>query len=447
MGTTTPGNDSSKGSQPAGAKRPHMALVAAGAVAVVAIAFVGFTLVLGKRPSTEPAPPVTTTQAGTVATPDPSGTTATNSNPSLPFTVSGVDASAEVAEVGSAPAATLSGEWAFGGDYAEIGSVPVDAQTVFGSATGTPNDVSSYAAALIKSDGTLTPLETPERPAGMSFYEPQDGTASASGVVWRGSVSSNLPQAGTDNWVVRFWDKATGQARTLGTAESLNGTKETPTAPGDVVPTANDENAYFTSATKDGNGSWKLSVIALPLDGSGAKTLADGNYPAAVEGGVLYATDPVNEGAREAPRYARVARAANSGNGEVLSVSSDGSWGITGLWAAGDKRVICVSSGDVSQGSYLGVWSEDFSRSVAWLHVPTAAVTASANGSWLVWGAGSQDANSDMYAYRFSDGKLVTLGEAPGYSRPAIAADNDTVIVPVVHDATSPVSFRVGGLA
>ena len=447
MGTTAPGNNRNKGGRQAAVKRPSWGLVAAGAVAVVAIALVAFILVLGKRPSTEPSSPATTTQAGTVATSEPSATTATSSNPSLPFSVSGVDASAEVTEVGSAPAATLSGEWTFGGDYAEIGSAPVDAQTVFGSASGTPDDVSSYAAALIKSDGTWTPLETPEKPTGMSFYEPQDGTTHVSGIVWRGSVSNNLPQAGTDNWVVRSWDRATGQARTLATAEALNGTKETPTAPGDVVPTANDANAYFASATKDASGSWKLSVIALPLDGSGARVLADGNYPAAVEDGVLYAANPVNDGAREAPRYARVARSADSGNSEVLSVSSDGNWGITGLWAAGDKRVVCVSSGDASQGSYLGVWSEDFAKSVAWLRVPTAAVTASVNGSWFVWGAGSQDANSDMYAYRFSDGKLVTLGEAPGYSRPAIAADNDTVIVPVVHDATSPVSFRVGGLA
>ena len=49
--------------------------------------------------------------------------------------------------------AALANEWTFGGDYAQIGSFPIDEKTVFGSATQTPDDVTSYAAALISPDG------------------------------------------------------------------------------------------------------------------------------------------------------------------------------------------------------------------------------------------------------------------------------------------------------
>ena len=48
---------------------------------------------------------------------------------------------------------SLDAVWSFGGDYADIGSFPLDGNTVFGSHSDDADDVTSYDAALISQDG------------------------------------------------------------------------------------------------------------------------------------------------------------------------------------------------------------------------------------------------------------------------------------------------------
>lgn len=115
----------------------------------------------------------------------------------LPFSVEGASLDASLVEASeAAQTAELAGEWTFGGDYALIGSFPIDAQTVFGSATDSPDDVTSYRAALIDPDGAtyLEDAQTEE-----PFFEPQDGTGSGERIVWRSSEISFLPASGLDN--------------------------------------------------------------------------------------------------------------------------------------------------------------------------------------------------------------------------------------------------------
>ena len=57
----------------------------------------------------------------------------------------------EVAD--AAKEASLEGVWSFGGDYADIGSFPLDGDTVFGSHSDDADDVASYGAALVGKDG------------------------------------------------------------------------------------------------------------------------------------------------------------------------------------------------------------------------------------------------------------------------------------------------------
>ena len=95
-----------------------------------------------------------------------------------------------------------------------------------------------------------TPLE--ERQIGETVYEPQDGTGSAQGAVWRSSVLSLSPTTGADDWRLQAWSAATGTVDTLGTARDLNGENDTPLLDGEIVPTENESNAFFASCVSAG---------------------------------------------------------------------------------------------------------------------------------------------------------------------------------------------------
>lgn len=169
----------------------------------------------------------------------------------LPFSLDGVPCEGNVIQAARGEVeATLADEWAFGGNYAQIGSFPIDEKTVFGSATQTPDDVTSYAAALITPNG-YDLIEEPqlEEPC----YEPQDGTATADLLVWRCAELLNVPSAGTDNWQLRAWDAASGTVQTICSAENLNGTRQTPLLDAEVVPVTDGANAYIaTNLLSDG---------------------------------------------------------------------------------------------------------------------------------------------------------------------------------------------------
>lgn len=184
--------------------------------------------------------------------------------------------------------AKLSGEWTFGGDYAQIGSAPIDQKTVFGSATVTPDDVTSYAAALIRPDG-YDLLEEPQLQE--PCFEPQDGTGTADLLVWRCTELLNVPSAGTDNWQLRAWDATSGTTSVIASAEALNATKQTPLLDSEVVPVTDGTDAYFASNRLDGE-TWVPSVISCGLDDTGSITvIGNGTYPAVSDKHVLGGAD------------------------------------------------------------------------------------------------------------------------------------------------------------
>lgn len=169
----------------------------------------------------------------------------TSASDNMPFSLSGVPCEGDVIQAARGETeATLADEWTFGGDYAQIGSFPIDEKTVFGSATQTPDDVTSYAAALISPDGYEL-LEEPQLEKPCS--EPQDGTGTADLLVWRCTELLNVPSAGTDNWQLRAWDATTRTTRVICSAEDLNGTKQTPLLDAELVPVTDGTHVYFAS--------------------------------------------------------------------------------------------------------------------------------------------------------------------------------------------------------
>lgn len=368
---------------------------------------------------------------------------AAEQTPGLPFSLKGASLDASLIEASevSRPA-ELAGEWTFGGDYSQIGSLPIDGKTVFGSATDNPDDLSSYRAALITADG-VSYLEDSQ--AGETFFEPQDGSGNSDRLVWRSSEITLVPSSGSDNWRVQTWDSASGRAVVLGSAELLNGTPETPAIGGEVVPVCNDTQAFFSSCLSEGDG-WSPAVVAFDLseEEQRGEVIGSGNYPAAVEGGALWASGQLDDG--DGTLYGALSRWDGSESTEIFSVvSNEGVWGISGVWAQGGHAAVCFSSVDGASGCYIGIWSEDFSRCEALIHAPSPSAVGSLNDRWFVWGAGSQAENAGMYALEISAGELLDLGSTSGYSRPCVAAEGDAVLVPH-ENGSGAVTFSVGEL-
>ena len=370
----------------------------------------------------------------------------------LPFSLDGVPVDAPVVQVSEgAEAASLDDAWSFGGDYSAIGSFPLSEDEVFGSSTDDPSDETGYAAALIGRDGARV-IESASPADDEGFWEPQDGSAYEDGAVWRSAKISYAPQASVDNWRIQVWSSESGAVETLMEASEINDGEDTPRAYGEVVPTANASHAFFAGNVKE-DGAWKTEVLAAPLDGSsgsdGIVKVGEGNYPAAVEDGDLFASALADAGD---PSSNSELKHWSDGSGKaetVFTVASTGKgsrWGINGVWAFKGYRVVCFTSTDLDDGSYIGIWSDGFQKAVAWLHVDSPSVVASLNGSWLVWGSGSQGANAGMYAFKWETSRILYLGSASGYSRPTIAAGSDTVLIPEYQGDDSAVSFTVGEL-
>lgn len=370
----------------------------------------------------------------------------------LPFTLDGVTVSGGTVEVSEGTSATTpANSWTFGGDFSQIGSFPIDATTVFGSTTSDPNDLTAYYAALLHQDGSTQSVD--ENGAGTgatpdaTFYEPQDGTGNASRIVWRSSSMNNTTQTGVDNWRLQTWDANSNTAHTLGTATSLNGRNDTPQTYGEVVPTFNADHAFFSSNVMR-DGSWVEAVLSFDLNGSGdaaPRVVGDGNFPAAVDDGVLFAGNASQKNQFRA--YATLKHDDGQSSTNVFTVHSNGDkWGISGVWAHGKYRAVSFSDGTTDSGNYIGLWSDDFKTNLGWVHVKSASVVASMNDQWIVWGSGSQNDNAGMYAFSWSNRTVKYLGKLSGYSRPTVASDSNTVMVPTHSGSAQAVSFTVGTL-
>ena len=361
----------------------------------------------------------------------------------LPFAIEGVASDADVVEVvGCAEEASLEDAWLFGGDFADIGSFPLDGETVFGSHSDDVDDVASYGAALVGENGVVM-LERPSDDP-LRYYEPQDGSGDAKRVVWRSSLMGEASQMLADDWRIQVWDAETGSVRTLGTARDIDD-QATFQAYGDVVPTMNAENAYFSTAMRDGDG-WRAIVVSGGLSGLGFGIVAEGGYPAAVDEGVLFATGSAAAG--NPLCFSGVSLLSDTGETALLSIApGESMWSVSGIWAHGDRYAVAFSSDDGEAGSYIGVWDDAFATSLAWLHTDAPTVVASMNEDWFVWGSGSQAEHAEMYAFNMNDGRVALLGIAPGYSRPSIAQGSNAVMLPVYTGPSDPVGFEVGMLS
>ena len=361
----------------------------------------------------------------------------------LPFSLDGVPKGSDVIDPSAAQTVTLVDAWSFGGDYAAIGSVPINSTTVFGSSTDDPKTVTGYAASLIMADGvtTLEDVQSSE-----IYYEPQDGTGTAERLVWRSSELSDVPSSDVDNWRVQLWSETTG-AVVLGSAEAVNGTSQTPELDTEIVPTANEKAAYFASMVKV-DDSWSPKVLSWSLgdDLGTMSVVGEGSYPAAIADGCLYAGDPsyVDTGT--------VYTSLNLWNGAqsstVFSLSSDdGSWSISGVWASDAYCVVGFSSAAESADSesYLGVWDSTFEKFYGWVKLSSDRALGGINNDWFVWGAGYVSGKAQMYALRLRDMQVFLLGECEGYSRPSLACDSNTVMIPVPN-GNEAVKFSVGSL-
>ena len=357
----------------------------------------------------------------------------------MPFSLDGVPSEGDVLQAqGTQDPTALGSEWSFGGDYTQIGSFPIDQSTVFGSAAEDANDVTSYVAALITAN-EMTELEQRQDPSSERFFEPQDGSGSADLIVWRCSELSNLPTTGTDNWQLRTWDAASGQTRVIASAQQLNGRTDTPMLDAEVVPTTDGSHVFFASMHLE-QDSWEPVVLSCELDGSSQpQILGQGNYPAAMGKGALWACSEDSQ----TGLCTQLMRWDSTTSSRVFSVVSDGYWGISGVWARGGITAVGFSSTDAAQGSYVGTWQDDFSNLVCWLYTYAPRVVGGINDSWFVWGVGSEADNADMFALNYGSKQILFLGNAAGYSRPSIARDTNAVMVPVVHGSDA-VRFRVG---
>lgn len=378
---------------------------------------------------------------------------------SLPFSVEGI-AGGDPQIVGEETAPTaLETLWVFGGDYRMIASLPLDETTVFGSATDDPDALLSYSAALIHDGGFDRITEAvPQTVDPKEYVEPQDGTATDSWIVWRAAtVDVEGHNASTvDNWQLWVYDRTAGESRMLVSAAALNGTDQTPAGGAEVVPSTNDASVFFASALRGASRDYERTVLSVPLDGSAHTVVGAGDYPAAISGGVLYASadgadgsaDSADNGDKGALLDTLSSWSPDTGATNVLTISSEGgAWGISGVWAAGDRRVIAVSSleEDGPGGTYLAAWDAEHPEAATWRHTGASSVVGSLNPDWFVWGGGSTMDNADMYAMNWQTQEVHLIGSAPGYSRPCLAPAGGTVLVPT-SDGQNPVTWSVASL-
>ena len=431
------------------------------AIAVVAIIAAIVGIIVWPRPAYERPAITSARSAGASVTQQSKGPLTAAA---LPFSVDGVPADGDVVEVteGTQPA-SLGDSWTFGGDFSQIGSFPVSANTVFGSSTTNPDDLRAYYAAFINrgenagdaesngvNDQSATVQNIDHDAQSGTFYEPQDGTGDANRVVWRSSTMNTVAQNNVDNWRLQTWNKTDGKSITLGTAKDLNGRDDTPPTYGEVVPTFNQRNAYF-AANVFKNNVWQESILQYSLDSSGGsntdepRIVALGNFPAAVDNGVFFATDAAQKNDFRA--YSTLKHDNGTQATTIFIVHSNtNTWGIAGVWAHGAYRAVAFSDGTQQSGNYIGLWADDFKTNLGWIHVKSASVVASMNNDWIVWGSGSQADNAGMYAFNWKRSEVEYLGAVQGYSRPTIASDSNTVMVPKFDGTTKAVTFTIGTL-
>lgn len=357
----------------------------------------------------------------------------------LPFGVRGLGASAPVDLPDAVTASTSSPLWSFGGDYSLIGSFPLDTTTVFGSTTSTPDDVASSVPALITATGART-WDGWDEAMGDVYLEPQDATGDDDLIVMRATPidEGTLGASRVDDWVLFALRTDLSDVTRLCAASDLNPGGDTPVLDADIVPMLVGDRVVFASLTQGEDGdSWTPVVLTCPVGGGDPVVVGSGLFPAVTGKQILYGAL-----ASDGASVTRVVAEGEEDESLAEVEPGDGSWSVTGLWAAQSHRALAVS-GDGDSGTYLATWDEDRPEAAQWWHVPSATLVASANADRLVFGAGSQSEHAQMYAYSWGEDTPELLGECPGGARPQTAPSGGAVLVPRLDDGAAAFAYDV----
>lgn len=361
---------------------------------------------------------------------------------SLPFEIIAMHASAqpcELAPSGQTQAASVDEKWSLGGDFRRIPSLPIDNSQVFGSSTHDPNDLYSYKPALLTPQGARDLSADLLREDG-NYVEPLDGTQNGPWITFLGRQisSSSTGDHQEDNvfapWTVFSWNKDEQRLHTVMTWSDLPA--HSPRSASELPPVSDGTHAFYGAKASTDHGDFSL-VVTQGLDDSKRsdkpKILLFGAYPAVCEQGLSVVATP-----KDSPLPSRVVTLS----GDDFSAATthfdlkSQDYRISGLYAAGDHHAVLVTPSRTSSttSSYLGIWNDSTAGyPTQWIMLDSRTPWVSIGEEAIVWGAGSQANNAQMFLRPWETGKITRLGETPGYSRPVVAARGHTVMIPRVN--------------
>ena len=360
----------------------------------------------------------------------------------LPFEIIAMhtsDRPCELSPSGQTQAASVDEKWSLGGDFRQIPSLPIDGTQVFGSSTHEPNDLYSYKPAILTPQGARDLSADLLREDG-NYVEPLDGTQNGPWITFLGRQvsSSSTGDHQEDNvfapWTVFSWNKNEQRLRTVMTWSDLPA--HSPRSAGELPPVSDGTHVFYGAKASTDHGEFSL-IITQGLDDSTRsdkpKILLFGAYPAVCEQGLSVVATP-----KDSPFPSRVATLSGNDFSAVTTQfdlkSQD--YRISGLYAAGNHHAVLVTPSKTSSttSSYLGIWNDRTTDyPTQWIMLDSQTPWVSIGEEAIVWGAGSQANNAQMYLRPWKTGQIARLGETPGYSRPVVAARGHTVMIPRVN--------------
>ncbi|WP_315579401.1 hypothetical protein [uncultured Actinomyces sp.] len=361
---------------------------------------------------------------------------------SLPFEIIAMHASdhpCALSPSGQTQAASVNEKWSLGGDFRQIPSLPIDNSQVFGSSTHDPNDLYSYKPAILTPQGARDLSADLLREDG-NYVEPLDGTQNGPWITFLGRQvsSSSTGDHQEDNvsspWTIYSWNMDEQRLHTVMTWSDLPA--HSPRSAGELPPVSDGTHAFYGAKASTDHGDFSL-VVTQGLDDSTRsdkpQILLFGAYPATSQQGLSVVATP-----KDSSLPSRVVTLSGTDFSAVTThfdlKSQD--YRVGGLYGAGDHHAVLVTPLTTSSAasSYLGIWNgRTTDYPTQWIMVDSRTPWVSIGEEAIVWGAGSQANNAQMYLRSWKIGQIARLGETPGYSRPVLAARGHTVMIPRVN--------------
>ena len=357
----------------------------------------------------------------------------------LPFEIIAMHASDQpcaLSTSGQPQPASVDEKWSLGGDFRQIPSLPINTSEVFGSSTHDPNDLYSYKPAILTPQGAHDLSADLLREDG-NYVEPLDGTQNGPWITFLGRQisSSSTGDHQEDNvfapWTIYSWNKDEQRLHTVMTWSDLPA--HSPRSSGELPPVSDGTHAFYGAKASTDHGDYSLIIAQGLADSTRSnkpQILLFGAYPAVSEQGLNVVATTMNS-----PLPSRVATLSGS-NFSAVSTHFDiksQDYRISGLYAAGDHQAVLVTPSSTSSeaSSFLGLWdSTSADYPTQWIMVDSRTPWVSIGEEAIAWGAGSQANNAQMYLRPWKTGQITRLGETPGYSRPVVAANGRTVMIP-----------------